>query len=145
MFPPIYRDSAKAMHTRASVDRVIELLDTPGVVVGLHPEGTRGKGEDPFELLPAQPGIGQIAHQSGADVVPIWIRGLSNSFHRQIASNFATGDSKGEPIVVEFGPPVDLAEFREKKGRAAIYKRMSDAILEDIRKLSEVDRERAGL
>ena len=140
MYPPIYRDSDKAAHTKASVERVTQLLSRPGAVVGLHPEGTRGKGEDPFELLPAQPGIGQIAHKSNAPVVPIWIRGLSNSLKEQVQNNY---QAQAEPVVVEFGDPVDLDEFREKKGRVAVYKRMSDRILDDIRILSERDRQRS--
>lgn len=145
MYPPIYRDSDRAQLTKASVKRVIELLDCPGVVVGLHPEGRRGKGEDPFELLPAQPGIGQIAHQSGALVIPIWIRGLRNSFVEQVRTNFTEGAKLSQPIIIEFGDPVDLEEHRAAKGRVAVYKHMSDRILSDIRALSEIDRARSQL
>jgi 1-acyl-sn-glycerol-3-phosphate acyltransferase len=143
MYPPIFRDSDKAEHTKASVERVIELLNKPGVVVGLHPEGKRGTGADPYQLLPAQPGIGQIAHQSGAPVVPIWIRGLRSNFTDQVRDNF---DAEGsEAIVVEFGEPVELDEYLEKKGRVAVYKRMSDHILADIKALGEIDRARTQL
>lgn len=145
MYPPIYRDSNRAQHTKASVARVIDLLGYPGVVVGLHPEGQRGKGPDPFELLPAQPGIGQIAHQSGAPVLPIWIRGLRNNAVEQVRNNFKANAKYSQPIVIEFGDAVDLEEFRSKKGRIAVYKRMSDQILSDIRALSEIDRERSQL
>mgnify|MGYP001480307136 CR=1 FL=1 len=40
---------------------VAALPDQPGTVVGLHPEGTRGKGPDPYTFLPAQPGVGKLA------------------------------------------------------------------------------------
>ena len=48
---------------RCAVARCIEELNREdiGTVMGLHPEGTRGKGADPYTFLPAQPGVGRIA------------------------------------------------------------------------------------
>ncbi len=140
MYPPIFRDPDKAALTRASVEEVTELLREPGVVVGVHPEGTRGKGPDPYDLLPAQPGVGQMAFKSGATVLPVWINGLSNDFARQILSNFRAGGRDGTPIHVVFGPPVDLSDFAGMNGRPTVYKRVSDRILADIRALGEVER-----
>jgi 1-acyl-sn-glycerol-3-phosphate acyltransferase len=138
MYPPIFRDASKNDETQASVETIIEWLEQPGVVVGVHPEGTRGKGPDPYELLPAQPGIGQMALKSEALVVPVWISGLGNNLPAQILSNFQP--ENGEPISVRFGPPVDLSEFAQKKQRLAIYKRAADRIMDAIRELGEATR-----
>lgn len=145
MYPPIYRDNDRKDLTKASVGRVIELLGSRGTVVGVHPEGTRGKGDDPFELLPAKPGIGQMAHESGAMVIPVWIRGLSNSLPEQVRANFGRGDKRGETITIAFGDPVDLSEFHSQNGRVSVYKRMSDRILENIAGLAQEDRARNNL
>ena len=145
MYPPIFRDTDKSDLTKHSIGRVIQLLQQPGAVVSLHPEGTRNQNKDPFDTLPAQPGIGQIAHQSQALVIPIWIRGLCNDLGQQVRGNYQTGAKRGPPVVVAFGEPVDLDAYRQKKGRLAIYKRMSDKIMSDIDKLCEEDRLRSGI
>ncbi len=141
MYPPIYRDQSRAALTRASVAQVTELLGERGVVVGVHPEGTRGKGPDPYELLPARPGIGQMAFQSGATVLPVWINGLGNDIVRQIYANFRTGARRGSPITIVFGEPVDLSAFAGQRGRVSVYKRVSDRILDDIRLLGQYERQ----
>lgn len=143
MYPPIFRDTSRAELNKQSVDRIIGFLQEPGVVVGMHPEGTRGKGPDPYELLRAQPGVGQLALQAGAPVVPVWINGLSNELTRQLASNFGPPSHRGERIVVRVGPPVDLDDLRAKPGRVALYKRAADRILDDIRALAEQARAEA--
>ncbi len=135
MYPPIFRDRSKADLNRVSVERVVAFLQKPGVIVGMHPEGTRGKGPDPYELLPAQPGVGQMALQSGAIVVPVWIQGLRNNFPKQIASNWNHRDRDANRIDVVFGRPVDLSDLREQKPRVTLYKRAADRILGEIAKL----------
>lgn len=139
MYPPIFRDSTKSEYTKAGINSVIDHLKHYGSVVGLHPEGTRCKDPDPFATLPAQPGIGQIAHHSGVPVIPIWIRGLSNGLGDQVLSNIKR-NKQGKEVVVSFGAPVDLSEHLGKKGRVAIYKRMSDKIMHAIDDLGQEDR-----
>lgn len=143
MYPPIFRDASKSTITQLSVERIISSLRERGVVVGVHPEGTRGRGPDPYELLPAQPGIGQMALQSRATVLPVWICGLGNHLPEQILSNFRRGERRGEPIRISFGEPVDLSEFEGKKQRLSLYKRASDHILERIRELGLESRRRS--
>jgi 1-acyl-sn-glycerol-3-phosphate acyltransferase len=135
MYPPIFRDRARAEVNKMSVARITELLHQPGVVIGMHPEGTRGKGPDPYELLRAQPGVGQMALQGDAPVMPVWINGLTNDFPKQIMSNFRTGDGRGQDIDVVFGPPVDLSDLRKEKPRVVLYKKAADRILEHILEL----------
>lgn len=135
MYPPIFRGRGRTHLNRQAVERVVGFLQQPGVVVGMHPEGRRGKGPDPYELLRAQPGIGQMALQAKVPVLPVWIDGLSNDIVRQIASNFGPPERRGQAIVVRVGAPVDLADLMAKKGRVTVYKRAADRILNDIRAL----------
>jgi 1-acyl-sn-glycerol-3-phosphate acyltransferase len=144
MYPPIFRDPAKAELNRAALAKLEEFLGQPGAVVGLHPEGTRGKGPDPYELLPAQPGVGQVALRAAqahdAPIVPVFVNGLSNDFVGQILSNFRRPDKRGEPVIVVFGDPVDLGELKQGNPRPALYKRTADRILDEIRRLGERER-----
>jgi 1-acyl-sn-glycerol-3-phosphate acyltransferase len=140
MYPPIFRDPAKAEHNREGLDKIAGWLTRPGVVVGMHPEGTRGKGPDPYELLPAQPGVGQVIMRSHPVVLPIFINGLSNDFVGQIASNFRTGERRGTPIHIVFGAPVDFGDLLAGRARPAQYKRVADHVAETIRKLGQEER-----
>jgi 1-acyl-sn-glycerol-3-phosphate acyltransferase len=136
MYPPIFREPAKLPLNKLSVQRIVDFLQKPGVVIGMHPEGTRGKGPDPYELLPAQPGVGQMALQANATVLPVWISGLSNDLPRQVLSNYRRGEHRGDPIVVRFGEPVDLSDLRAQRARVTVYKRAADRILDAIRDLA---------
>lgn len=141
MYPPIFRDSRKAAYNKDALAWLQGQLERRGTVIGMHPEGTRGKGPDPYELLPAQPGVGQIIVRSGALVVPVFINGLGNSFTSQVSSNFRGGAAKGDPIIITFGDPVDLSAFAGQTPRPALYKRVADRVLDDIRKLGARERE----
>ena len=66
---------------------------------------------------------------------------LGNSFTTQVSSNFRSGAAKGEPIVIVFGDPVDLSAFAGQTPRPALYKRVADKVLDDIRKLGARERD----
>lgn len=140
MYPPVYRERERADLTRAGWDRLKEFLSRPGNVVGIHPEGTRGKGPDPYEFLPAQPGVGQLAMMAGAPVMPVFINGLSNDLPGQIVSNFRQRGRNGTPIIIVFGPPVPLDDLLAGKPRAAQYKRVADRIMDAVKPLAERER-----
>jgi 1-acyl-sn-glycerol-3-phosphate acyltransferase len=132
MYPPIFRDAKKAALTKDAVDRMIDFLRVPGTLVGVHPEGTRGKGPDPYQLLPAQPGIGQIVLQAQPIVVPCFINGLANSVVDTVAGTYARHARRDQPVIVVYGDPVDYGEFASQKPRVALYKKTSDLIRERI-------------
>ena len=72
MYPPIFRQAERRQLNDEALDRMVEILQRPGSVLGMHPEGTRGKGPDPYQLLPAQPGVGKIAQTvAGPDEVGV--------------------------------------------------------------------------
>jgi 1-acyl-sn-glycerol-3-phosphate acyltransferase len=70
MYPPIYRQAARRELNDDALDRAVAFLQDPDVLVGLHPEGTRGKGDDPYTFLPAHPGVGKIALNARPIIVP---------------------------------------------------------------------------
>jgi hypothetical protein len=66
MYPPVFREREKAALNLASIDETVRLLHRGGIFVGVHPEGTRKKDDDPYTFLPAQSGVGRIIHQAKA-------------------------------------------------------------------------------
>jgi 1-acyl-sn-glycerol-3-phosphate acyltransferase len=137
MYPPIFRDPAKAAETRATIDRVTDLLAEPGVIIGMHPEGTRGKGDDPYQLLPGQPGVGQVIMKARPIVLPIFINGLGNDLGRQILANYRGGGRTGTPIFLCFGPPLELGDLLAARARPAQYKRVVDRVMDAIQALGQ--------
>jgi len=128
MYPPIFRQAERAALNKDAVERLVKMLDVRGTVVGIHPEGTRGKGPDPYEMLPAQPGIGQIALQSKAVVLPVFMQGLSNDFLKDVRANYSPTVRRERPIIAVFGQPVDYSELAAQKPRPALYKKCADLI-----------------
>ena len=144
MYPPIFRDVARAERNKDAVARVLRWLERPGTIVGMHPEGTRGKGPDPYELLPAQPGTGQLILQAHPVVIPIFINGLSNSVVKDVSDNFRKNIRRERPIVIVYGDPLDYSEFTTRAPRAALYKKCADHVRAKIIELSHLERELRG-
>ena len=136
MYPPLFRDRDKTALNRASVDELVRLLNAGGALVGLHPEGTRNKSDDPYALLPARPGVGRIirATRGRTVVVPVFINGLGNDLARQVAGNYL---KTGGAVTVVFGAPVD---FDDVPAGAEADQRISDRALEAVRVLGEEER-----
>jgi 1-acyl-sn-glycerol-3-phosphate acyltransferase len=141
MYPPIFRQAERTARNKEALERVVNFLADPGAVVGLHPEGTRGKGPDPYEMLPAQPGIGQIALQAKPIVIPIFINGLSNDIVKDVRANFDKQVRRERPVIVVFGQPVDYADLASQKPRPALYKKAADRFREAILALGPRERE----
>jgi len=141
LYPPIFRDTSKAELNRDALERMVRFLDQPGALIGMHPEGTRGKGPDPYQLLPAQPGVGQVVLQARPLVVPAFVNGLSNSYVQDITDTYRKEIRRERPIIISFGEPVDYADLAQQKPRAALYKLTSDRIRDAILRCG--DRERA--
>src|ERR1043165_1161209 len=123
MYPPIFRDRSRAALNLVGIDELTWLLRRGGTFLGIHPEGTRGKGDDPYTLLPAQPGVGRLIHRSGVMVIPVFVNGLLNHLPRQVTSNW---DGTGVPVHVVFGEPVDYAEFCDEKGSPRVYRAIAE-------------------
>ena len=138
MYPPVFRDREKKEFNGFSIARTIEIARTPGAMVGYHPEGTRGKGPDPYELLPAQPGVGQIIYEARPQVLPVFINGLrGHDLPRQIRSNW---DGTGVPIWEVFGEPMNLQRFYAMPREETTYRAIAQHVLGEIGRLAQRER-----
>ncbi|HSO33820.1 MAG TPA: lysophospholipid acyltransferase family protein [Labilithrix sp.] len=139
MYPPVFRERKRAALNLASLDEVVRLLRNGGAFVGLHPEGMRNKGDDPYELLPAQGGVGRIiqAARGKARVIPVFVNGLGNDIVKQVRSNFL---KNGDPVTVVFGEPIDFGTMLDGPPSPRLHRKISEHALEKIRALGEEDR-----
>lgn len=139
MYPPVFRERKRAALNLASLDEVTRLVKAGGAFVGLHPEGMRNKGDDPYALLPAQSGVGRIiqASKGYAHVVPVFVNGLSNDLVRQVGSNYLRN---GKPVTVVFGKPIDFGTMLDQPPSPRLHKKISELALDRIRELGEEDR-----
>jgi 1-acyl-sn-glycerol-3-phosphate acyltransferase len=137
MYPPILRDPKKRRFNQFSMDVLSELGATPGSVIGMHPEGTRNKGDDPYTLLTVRPGTGQLVHDAKPVVIPMFILGLTNDFPKQVKSNF---DGTGDPITLVIGAPMDLSAHHASPGNLKTYTKISRAVGAAITALGQQER-----
>jgi 1-acyl-sn-glycerol-3-phosphate acyltransferase len=138
MYPPVFRERQRAALNLASLDETVRILRRGGTFLGLHPEGTRGQGDDPYELLPAQGGVGRIIHNARVPVLPVFVNGLGNDIVRQVASNYTR---TGGPVTVTFGAPVDFGDMLEGAPSPRLHRKISEHALDAIRRLGDEDRE----
>jgi 1-acyl-sn-glycerol-3-phosphate acyltransferase len=138
MYPPILRDASRKAFNQYSVDVMVEMARRRGTLLGFHPEGTRSKGDNPYELLPAHPGVGQIVRLANPIVIPAFVLGLSNDFPSQIRGNF---DGTGEPITLTFGPPIDVGPLLKEEPKLRTFKKIADLLREKITELGPLDKQ----
>lgn len=137
MYPPLFRERRKAAMNLLSLDELGYLLDRGGVFVGLHPEGTRNRGDDPYTFLPAQPGVGRVIHRSRVTVVPVFINGLGNDVMGQLRGNF---DRTGTPIHVVYGTPIDFGDLLEQKPSPRLFREIAERCLREVSALAEEEK-----
>ncbi len=138
MYPPVFRQPGKRDFNFYGVKRLIQLLEQPGNVVGVHPEGTRNLGSDPYTQLKAQPGVGKLVMGARPTVLPIFINGLCNDIKDQVRGNF---DGTGAPVIIVVGEPLELSSFYSRKNILRTQKELADYVLEKIGELGPVERE----
>lgn len=141
MYPPIFRDKERRALNDEALDRMVEILKKPGNVLGMHPEGTRGKGPDPYELLPAQPGVGKVALLARPMVVPGFINGLGNNIVEDIRVTRTRGARREHAIVAVFGKPIDYSALMAEKPRPTLYKKCADLFMAKVKELSVREKE----
>jgi 1-acyl-sn-glycerol-3-phosphate acyltransferase len=142
MYPPFFREDRqvkKREFDKFSMRRLVQLCtEGHGHMIGFHPEGKRNFEGGPYDMLPAQPGIGKVIYSAHPQVIPVFIAGLGNDLPKQILGNW-TG---GEKIRIWFGEPIDLTKFYEKGDRLRTHKEISDFLMTKIGELGEKDREK---
>jgi 1-acyl-sn-glycerol-3-phosphate acyltransferase len=140
MYPPIYREPSRRALNRDSLAFLVDELRDPGTLVGMHPEGRRGKGDDPYALLPAQPGVGEIVHRAQPVVLPVFINGVPRNILAGVRANFLRSSTPVE-ITITFGEPLAFDHERAAPAGARTSLRISQAIRAEIERLGERDRE----
>ncbi|AKV04215.1 hypothetical protein AKJ09_10878 [Labilithrix luteola] len=146
MFPPVMREKEKKAFNHYSVARCIEELNRSdvGTVLGLHPEGTRNKGADPYAFLPAQPGVGRIALGCiRARVIPVFVLGMGQSIPGEVRMNVLAADEN--PVDMYFGPPIDFTDLKPKANMLTTQKLASERCLDAIRSLADQQRRHAAI
>ncbi len=141
MYPPIYRQTERRALNDDALDRMVEILRKPGNILGMHPEGTRGKGPDPYELLPGQPGVGKVALLGKPVVIPAFILGLGNDLVHDVRLNFTKEARRDHAVITVFGKPVDYSDLCAEKPRPTLYKKTADRFMAAIKQLGERQRE----
>ncbi len=100
-----------------------------GRSVYINPEGTR---TDTGELLPFRVGVGLLAVETGAPIVPVYIDG---TFKAMPPGKFFPKPAK---ISVSFGKPIYMEEYIDKKRTEIaydVYKAVTDELFERVRSL----------
>jgi 1-acyl-sn-glycerol-3-phosphate acyltransferase len=137
MFPPVLRDKHRRDFNVYGVERTVSELGRPGTMVGMHPEGTRNKGPDPYALLPAQPGVGKIALAARfASVIPFFVLGMGNRLEREFIWNWTSPEEHRIDVLI--GAPIDFSDLDAHK--TADVKRAADRCMEHIAALAEEHR-----
>lgn len=144
MYPPFFReekDAEKREFDKFSMRRLIEICSHgKGHIIGFHPEGKRNLSETPYELLPAQPGVGKIIMASRPQIVPVFVAGLGNDLPKQVLGNWRGG----EKIRIYFGEPLDLSEFYTKRDSLRTHKEIADFLMQKIGELADEDKRTFG-
>ena len=138
MFPPILRDRERRAFNRWSVDRCIYELSVPGTLLGVHPEGKRNKSDNPYALLPAQPGTGRMALESQARVIPFFVLGMGSDLIRETRLNWL--EPEGHPISLYVGPELDLRELRAGPSTQEHWQAAAARCMEAVTRLAEAHR-----
>jgi 1-acyl-sn-glycerol-3-phosphate acyltransferase len=138
MWPPVFRDERRRTLNPTGLQQVSASL-SEGVVMGIHPEGTRNKNDDPHSFLPLKPGLGQLIEvlDPGVVLLPCFVAGASSSVVREVGRNFKPVASRGEPIRIRFGAPQTAADLLAQSRDAATLTELAFA---PVRTLCEADR-----
>lgn len=141
MYPPFFREDKEAdkrEFDKYSLRRLVQICsEGRGHLIGFHPEGKRNLNDDPYSLLPAQPGVGAVVLKARPQVIPVFIAGLGNNLPKQILGNWFGGPK----IRIWFGERVDLSEFYDRPDRLRTHKEIADFLMSKVRELAEKDRE----
>ncbi len=137
MYPPIFRERSRAALNLANLDEVASLLRRGGFFVGLHPEGTRKKDDDPYTLLPPQSGVGRLIHQARVPVIPVFVNGLGNELAKQVLGGLS---GRGERIHIVFGAPIDFGRLLDERPHPKTYKAVAASCLEAIGTLGQEEK-----
>jgi 1-acyl-sn-glycerol-3-phosphate acyltransferase len=139
MWPPVFRDDRKPLLNPTSVTQMSWILARKGTVLGMHPEGTRNKGPDPYTFLSAKPGVGYLIRDAHPDtlIVPFFLNGITGDLLGEIRRNFKPEGQRGDNFRFWFGAPIRVGDLdRSKPARE-----LSEEVLAVVHALALQDRE----
>ena len=137
MWPPMFRDDRRLQLNEIGLRQMAWALSRPGTVLGIHPEGARQRGDDPYVLGPARPGVGRLVEACHPDtlVLPFFILGLGNDLLRE--TQIRLGLREGPDIRIHWGAAIRCGDLREAEtGPAAI----AENLLQIVHELGSADR-----
>jgi 1-acyl-sn-glycerol-3-phosphate acyltransferase len=140
MYPPIYRQPSRRALNRDALGFLVNELQRPGTLVGMHPEGRRGTMADPYTLLPAQPGLGEVVHRAQPVVIPVFINGVPRNLFAALRDNFRRGHAP-VTITITFGEPLTFDGERGTPPGARTSLRIAQGIQSEIERLGARDRD----
>ena len=137
MWPPVFRDARRRELNPIGFEQLAYTLGE-GCLIGIHPEGTRNKGDDLTSYLPLKPGLGQLIAgcAPGVLVLPVFIGGLSNDVRVEIGRSYGKLPRSQRPIRVWFGEPIRADALQPTADAMA----MTELVFERVRALGEADR-----
>jgi 1-acyl-sn-glycerol-3-phosphate acyltransferase len=141
MFPPILRDRERGrVFNPFSQARMIEEIRRPGTVMGMHPEGTRNKGDDPYAFLPPKAGTGRLVRRAPeVAVVPVFVHGLTSDAWRELRLTWTRAPRR--PVDIVYGEPIDFTDLRALPDEHETHVRIVERCMERIARLAEQQRE----
>jgi 1-acyl-sn-glycerol-3-phosphate acyltransferase len=111
--------------------------------MGMHPEGTRNKGDDPYSFLPPKAGTGRLIRRApGIVVVPVFVHGLTNDAGKELWLSW-TRPSR-HPIDIVDGNPIDFADLLALPDEPDTHVRIVERCMKRISELAEQHLELRG-
>ncbi|MGI9043848.1 MAG: lysophospholipid acyltransferase family protein [Gemmatimonadaceae bacterium] len=141
MYPPVVRSSRGAMWGKRVIQLITDLLLRGRIAVFIHPEGGRNKGSDPYDLMPAKPGLGKIIHQSKARVFPVFLQGFPPSPKAFISANYRKSASTAPMVHAVMGEPLDFSAERALPASPEVYRAIGRRLMSAILAASVEERE----
>lgn len=141
MYPMIMRDKNRRGWNRFSTELLVELLQDPRNMVGFHPEGTRSRTKDPYELLPGRPGCGELIHRSRPNVIPVFLQGFPRyAWHGPLINH---GPLKHKVLWAHMvmGDPMDFSQEWSEPASPELNQRIVDRVMAAIKGLGEQEKE----
>ena len=137
MWPPVFRDERRRELNPIGFQQLARTLGR-GCVIGIHPEGTRNKGDNPHDFLPLKPGLGQLVAgcAPGVAVVPVFIGGLSNDAKLEVQRTLRGRSRASQSIRIWFGQPIRADALQPLGDPAA----MTEQVFGTVRALADADR-----
>ena len=130
MWPPMFEGFGRQQMNLTGLRQCAHVLAQPGSLVGIHPEGTRNKGDDPLGFLKARGGIGRVLQACDPDVLvlPFFMTGLTNDFVSEVRQNFRRPGERGKPIVLAWGEPVRAGDMQLDRAPVVVARELLEGI-----------------